>query len=40
VIVSLADRWSMGWLLSSTTEMAIVEKPADEEDDHHHGHAH
>jgi hypothetical protein len=28
----------MGWLLSSTTETAIVEKPADE--DEHAGHHH
>jgi len=31
VIISLANRWSMGWLLKSTTETAIVEKPAEEE---------
>jgi chaperonin GroEL len=33
----------MAWLTSSTTETAIVEKPADEDEHghgHHHGHAH
>jgi hypothetical protein len=30
VIVSLAHR--MGWLLSTTTETAVVEKPAEAED--------
>jgi hypothetical protein len=32
----------MPWLISSTTETAVVDKPADE-DEHagrHHGHAH
>jgi hypothetical protein len=33
VIVSLANRWSMGWLLSSTIETAIVEKPVEAADD-------
>jgi hypothetical protein len=33
----------MAWLTSSTTETAIVEKPADEDEHghgHHHGNAH
>jgi hypothetical protein len=33
----------MAWLTSSTTETAIVEKPADDDEHghgHHHGHAH
>jgi hypothetical protein len=34
----------MAWLTSTTTETAVVEKPAEEADDHghghHHGHAH
>jgi chaperonin GroEL len=32
----------MTWLASGTTETAIVEKPADEDEHagHHHGHAH
>jgi chaperonin GroEL len=32
----------MAWLISDTTETAIVEKPADEDEHagHHHGHAH
>jgi hypothetical protein len=38
VIVSIANR--MGWLLSSTTETAVVEKPADADADHGHGHHH
>jgi chaperonin GroEL len=30
------------WLQSNTTETAVVEKPAEEDEDagHHHGHAH
>jgi chaperonin GroEL len=32
----------MAWLMSNTTETAVVEKPADEEEHGHghHGHAH
>jgi hypothetical protein len=32
----------MAWLISSTTETAVVDKPAEEEDHGHghHGHAH